>query len=220
MALKTKITDQEIITKTILQNIKNMLNYRKTVKNKYINPINIYDDDDDYQEQEVEVIEDSNNNDVFIVDDVYILIMPVTISNISTTTKSIIGDFLKNTSIKHKIIVLKSPSKRVIQYIINSNPNFAEGIRDEHQVEVFTEVELMKDYNKIKFIPKHTIMSDSDIKNEIVENDINYLPIINSYDIMARWIGAIPNDIIKIVGYSITGGYRVTYRKVKYVLYS
>jgi DNA-directed RNA polymerase subunit H (RpoH/RPB5) len=213
MALKTKIVDPAIINKLVLQNIKIMLDSRK--RKKHNDP-----DISDEEYEEVTIIEDHDNNDIFIVDDVHVYIVPISISNISITTKSTIGEFLKNTSIKHKIVVLKSPSKRIIQYIISLNNNFIEGKISDNIVEVFTEVELMKNYNKIKFIPKHIIMTEEEINNEIIKTDIPYLPTINSNDIMVRWIGAIPNNIIKIIGYSITSGYRINYRRVRYVLYT
>lgn len=68
-----------------------------------------------------------------------------------------------------------------------------------------------------KLVPKHEIMSDSEITEEFANADfeIDNLPKIKSDDPVVKAIGAKPKNILRITRSSQTAGTFVTYRIVE-----
>lgn len=66
-------------------------------------------------------------------------------------------------------------------------------------------------------IPKHEIMSDSDVEETFkdLEFDVDHLPIIKENDPVSKAIGAKSGDVLRITRDSQTAGTFVTYRLVK-----
>lgn len=68
-----------------------------------------------------------------------------------------------------------------------------------------------------KLVPKHEIMSSSEVKKEFENTDfeISNLPKISINDPVVKAIGAKPNNILRITRNSQTAGTFVTYRIVE-----
>lgn len=73
------------------------------------------------------------------------------------------------------------------------------------------------DIQEHKLVPKHEIMSDSEIEEEIdtTDFDIENLPKIMTTDPVVKSIGAKAGDILRITRDSQTAGTFVTYRIVE-----
>ncbi len=68
-----------------------------------------------------------------------------------------------------------------------------------------------------KLVPKHEIMSESEIDDELADCDfdIENLPKIKTVDPVVKQIGAQAGDILRITRESETAGAFVTYRMVE-----
>ena len=115
-----------------------------------------------------------------------------------------LDDYLSNFVDVHKIIIAKDVQKKVVKQINSEYKN----------AEFFFEDEIMEDISSKVFMSVHQIM-DKDERSELLskfaENDFAK---IHSTDPMARYIGAVPGDIIKITRPSTTAGKNIFYRKV------
>lgn len=82
-------------------------------------------------------------------------------------------------------------------------------------IQLFLMKELMYNPMKHELVPKHKKMSESDVKNFMEEMQLkskNQLPLIQKQDIIARWLGLYPGDIVKITRYTETSGKYYYYR--------
>ena len=82
-------------------------------------------------------------------------------------------------------------------------------------IQLFLMKELMYNPMKHELVPKHKKMSEEDIKSFMEEMQLkskNQLPLIQKQDIIARWLGLYPGDIVKITRYTETSGKYYYYR--------
>lgn len=82
-------------------------------------------------------------------------------------------------------------------------------------IQLFLMKELMYNPMKHDLVPKHKKMSEADIKSFMEEMQLkskNQLPLIQKQDIIARWLGLYPGDIVKITRYTETSGKYYYYR--------
>ena len=82
-------------------------------------------------------------------------------------------------------------------------------------IQLFLMKELMYNPMKHELVPKHKKMSEEDIKHFMEEMQLkskNQLPLIQKQDIIARWLGLYPGDIVKITRYTETSGKYYYYR--------
>lgn len=82
-------------------------------------------------------------------------------------------------------------------------------------IQLFLMKELMYNPMKHEFVPKHKKMSEEEAKSLIDTMQLkskNQLPLIQKQDIIARWLGLYPGDIVKITRYTETSGKYYYYR--------
>lgn len=82
-------------------------------------------------------------------------------------------------------------------------------------IQIFLMKELMYNPMKHEFVPKHKKMSEEEAKTLIDTMQLkskNQLPLIQKQDIIARWLGLYPGDIVKITRYTETSGKYYYYR--------
>lgn len=82
-------------------------------------------------------------------------------------------------------------------------------------IQLFLMKELMYNPMKHELVPKHKKMSEDDVKTLIDTMQLkskNQLPLIQKQDIIARWLGLYPGDIVKITRYTETSGKYYYYR--------
>ena len=124
------------------------------------------------------------------------------IKNISNGSP--IDDYLNKNIDHHKILIVKSFSKKT----------FTQVVKEYKNAEIFNIFELLEDIPAKEFIPEHTILN-ADEKNELLESfGLNELGRIYSTDIMARYYGAKLNDVFRIIRPNIDSGTSIYYRLV------
>ena len=82
-------------------------------------------------------------------------------------------------------------------------------------IQFFLTRELMYNPMKHELVPKHKKMTEEEIKKLMEETQLkskNQLPLIQKQDIIARWLGLYPGDIVKITRYTETSGKYYYYR--------
>lgn len=82
-------------------------------------------------------------------------------------------------------------------------------------IQFFLTKELMYNPMKHELVPKHKKMTEEEIKTFMEEMQVkskNQLPLIQKQDIIARWLGLYPGDIVKITRYTETSGKYYYYR--------
>ena len=82
-------------------------------------------------------------------------------------------------------------------------------------LQLFLARELMYNPNKHFLVPKHEKMSESDIQQLMEDLQLKnktQLPFIQKSDMIARWLGLKPGDVVKITRYSETSGEYFYYR--------
>lgn len=138
-----------------------------------------------------------NNNTI-----VNIYFISVKISSISQGTP--IDDFLSKNIDKHKVIILKETTKKVLKQILNEYKNS----------EFFFEHEMLEDIPSKIFIPEHQLLSEEEKLELLSKYNENELSIILDTDIMARYFNAAVGDIFRIIRPSMTSGKSVAFRRV------
>jgi DNA-directed RNA polymerase subunit H (RpoH/RPB5) len=134
----------------------------------------------------------NNNNYQFII-------LFLKISNISQ-----LEEVLNVNVNKYKFVFLQSVTKKVFQQITSTYDN----------VEVFFIDELLEDIPSKVFIPKHTLLNDSD-KTELLNNfKSSELAKIYEYDIMSRYYNAKPDDIFRIERFNLNSCTSIYYRVI------
>lgn len=82
-------------------------------------------------------------------------------------------------------------------------------------IHIFLMKELMYNPTKHELVPKHKKLTPTEAEQFIQEMQLkskNQLPFIQKQDIIARWLGLVPGDIVKITRYTETSGKYYYYR--------
>lgn len=101
---------------------------------------------------------------------------------------------LESNNIKHAIIVYNQSITSFSKQYID------EMIQDGFRVEIFKNSELYFNITKHQFVPKHTLLSVEE-KNKLVRSlriIPNQLPHIKKSDAMAKYMGLMKGDVVKI----------------------
>ena len=99
------------------------------------------------------------------------------------------------------------PSNIIIKYI---NKEYEKG----KFIQIYGLENFKINISKHIIVPKHTIVSKEN-RNEVLQKyftKIENLPRILREDPMAKYIGALPNDLIEIKVYNETSGFTTQYR--------
>jgi DNA-directed RNA polymerase subunit H (RpoH/RPB5) len=124
------------------------------------------------------------------------------IKNISNGSP--IDDYLNKNIDHHKIIIVKSFSKKT----------FTQVTKEYKNAEIFTIFEFLEDIPAKEFIPEHNLLNADDKKELLESFGLNELGRIYSTDIMARYYGAKLNDVFRIIRPNINSGTSIYYRLV------
>ena len=82
-------------------------------------------------------------------------------------------------------------------------------------IQIFLTKELLYNPTKHELVPKHKKLSPEAAETLVAEMQLkskNQLPFIQKQDIIARWLGLLPGDIVKITRYTETSGKYYYYR--------
>lgn len=82
-------------------------------------------------------------------------------------------------------------------------------------IQLFLAKELLYNPTKHELVPKHKKLSPADAETLIQDLQLKskaQLPFIQKQDIIARWLGLLPGDIVKITRYTETSGKYYYYR--------
>ena len=117
----------------------------------------------------------------------------------------------KKLNLKQVILVLlKKPNNSILKVI--------KPYRKQFNIQIFWKDELIIDKIKHKLVPKHVLIKEKDLINEILDKyqikSISKLPFILSTDPIAKYYNAEKGNLFRIERDSITSGKYVTYRCV------
>lgn len=104
---------------------------------------------------------------------------------------------------RYIVIVRQMPSKQTID------------LMDKLHMQLFLIKELQYNPLKHELVPPHSILTAPEKKAFLKEyriGQVKHLPYILRNDVIARWIGAVPDDIIKITRFSESAGEYQYYR--------
>lgn len=82
-------------------------------------------------------------------------------------------------------------------------------------IQIFLTKELLYNPTKHELVPKHKKLSPEAAETLVLDLQLkskNQLPFIQKQDIIARWLGLLPGDIVKITRYTETSGKYYYYR--------
>lgn len=82
-------------------------------------------------------------------------------------------------------------------------------------IHLFLTKELIYNPMKHKLVPKHEKISEEEAKILVETMQLkskNQLPMIQKQDVISRWLGLVPGDIVKITRYNETSGEYYYYR--------
>lgn len=116
------------------------------------------------------------------------------------------------TTKKFILILHEYPPSITLQAIVHKDASIQES---GGFIQLFLMKELMYNPMKHELVPKHKKMSEDDVKTLIDTMQLkskNQLPLIQKQDIIARWLGLYPGDIVKITRYTETSGKYYYYR--------
>jgi DNA-directed RNA polymerase subunit H (RpoH/RPB5) len=192
MSVSIELNSKEI-NNLICLNVVKMLNRRKLI--------------DDVEKTYNDILPDINNKAIieFKLNNnniINIYFISAKISSISQGTP--IDDFLSKNLDKHKIIILKETTKKVLKQIIFEYKN----------AEFFFEYEMLEDIPLKSFIPEHQLLSTDEKIELLSKYNESELSIILDTDMMARYFNAHSGDIFRIIRPSMTSGKSVVYRRV------
>ena len=157
-------------------------------------------------EAELEKISDITNNIIIISllngSQYYINFINTAITNIASGTQ--LDEFLSNNVNIHKILIIKSISKKAVKQLYH----------DYQNIEYFLEHEMYEDIPSKHFIPKHELLNDEQTTELLTYFNENELGKILLYDMMSRYYNAKVGNIFKIIRPSINAGFSIYYRKV------
>jgi DNA-directed RNA polymerase subunit H (RpoH/RPB5) len=105
----------------------------------------------------------------------------------------------------HKILVVTDFSSKIDKQVA-----------DTKNLEVFKEIDIIRDIAKHHLVPQHILLSKEEVKQFMEEYKLGKLDMGRIYidDPMAKYLYAKKDDIIKIIRESIYTGYSVNYRLV------
>ena len=124
------------------------------------------------------------------------------IKNISN--KSPIDDYLSKNIDYHKFLIVREFAKKTYKQVTTNYINS----------EIFKYNEFLEDIPSKMFIPSHTIMRGAEKEELLNTFSIKELGRIYSTDMMARYYGAVINDVFRIKRPTITSGFSIYYRVV------
>ena len=125
-------------------------------------------------------------------------------SPISSISKnSTIDDFLGHNVNSIKILCIPTISKKIFKQV-KEYPNS----------QVFTLLNFMEDIPSKDFIQDHRIISEEEKKELEKQYKISELPKIQDCELMARYYGAKPGDVIEVKRSNINCGMGIAYRLV------
>lgn len=81
--------------------------------------------------------------------------------------------------------------------------------------QVFTKAELKYNPSKHELVPQHEKMKEAEVKELLEKYNIRgkaHLPVILKTDVMAKWLGLRPGDVVRITRYNDTSGLYYYYR--------
>ena len=124
------------------------------------------------------------------------------VKNISSNSP--IDDYLGKNIDVHKFLIVKSFAKKTYKQVTSEYIN----------CEIFSIHEFLEDIPAKLFIPEHKIIR-GELKEELLNTfTIKELGRIYSTDMMARYYGAVINDVFRISRFNITSGNSIYYRVV------
>lgn len=124
------------------------------------------------------------------------------LKNISSNSPT--DEYLSKNIDHHKFVIVKSFTKKTYKQIYGEYKN----------AEIFAIHELLEDIPSKQFIPRHTLVVDTDREELLNTFSLKELGRINSTDMMARYYGAKVNDVFRIERPNINSGISVYYRVV------
>ena len=124
------------------------------------------------------------------------------IKNISN--KSPIDEYFSKNTDHHKFLIVREFAKKTYKQVTTNYIN----------CEIFKFNEFLEDIPSKMFIPSHTIMRGADKEELLNTFSIKELGRIYSTDMMARYYGAVINDVFRIKRPNITSGFSIYYRVV------
>ena len=108
---------------------------------------------------------------------------------------------------------------RAIIVIKNDLTHFAkQAIRElasrGYRVEYFKDAELLVDITEHKLVPQHVVLTPQEKKELLARYRLKpgQLPRIQVIDPVARYLGLVPKQVVKIISPSETAGRYITYR--------
>ena len=124
------------------------------------------------------------------------------VKNISS--KSPIDEYLSKNLEYHKFLIVRNFAKKTYKQVTSEYIN----------CEIFSIHEFLEDIPAKLFIPEHKIIR-GELKEELLNTfAIKELGRIYSTDMMARYYGAVINDVFRISRFNITSGNSIYYRVV------
>ena len=128
------------------------------------------------------------------------------------TLKNMDNDTVDNIYNTQKFIIIVSeyPPSITLQAIHQKEQTLTNGF-----IHMFLMKELMYNPMKHTLVPKHEKLTEQDATQLIEQLQLkskNQLPMILKQDVIARWLGLVPGDIVRITRYNETSGQYFYYR--------
>ena len=194
MSFNVEYTIKEI-NKLIIENVLKMLERRNLIKSWEDSLSNIKSD---WTHNIYEIIlSDKSTYSIYLLNN--------TNTQLTTISQGVpLDNYLSDNLDIHKIVIVRSISKKAIKQILYDYKN----------TEFFFENEMLEDIPSKIFIPEHILLSNTD-KNELLskfnEHDLSKIYV---NEIMSRYYNAKIGDIFRIVRPSYTAGRNIFYRRV------
>eukprot|EP00038_Savillea_parva_P003471 m.126243 g.126243 ORF g.126243 m.126243 type:complete len:216 (+) comp11184_c0_seq1:362-1009(+) len=127
-----------------------------------------------------------------------------------TVSTDDIGSYFKKMqegSVKRGIVAVQSKITPMARVAIQE-------MKPQYTLEQFTELELMVNITEHMYVPKHTVLSETDKQIILARYKMSeeQMPRIQETDPIARYFGLMQGQLLKIVRQSPTAGRYVTYR--------
>jgi DNA-directed RNA polymerase subunit H len=110
----------------------------------------------------------------------------------------------------------KYPDYHKILVVTDFSSKIEKQVADTKNLEVFKEIDIIRDIAKHHLVPQHILLSKDEAKQFMEEYKLGKLDMGRIYidDPMAKYLYAKKDDVIKIIRPSIYTGYSVNYRLV------
>jgi DNA-directed RNA polymerase I, II, and III subunit RPABC1 len=138
--------------------------------------------------------------------------------------KAVAKEFKEAEDIQHDIIKKYNNTKNFI-IVVSELPSSASSnlfvAKDKElsaiggMLQLFQLRELMYNPSKHELVPKHEKLTEDEVKqfmDQYMLKSKAHIPIIHKADVMARWLGIRPGDIVRITRYNETSGEYFYYR--------